>query len=248
MEKTVLKPCSKRCVIFSETQQRSKGVTKVIKTVFFKAFSMSKLRGTRPQNKGGLSLRQAKARGKLLDSQLARLVGDKSLLRAPPRACQETLLAMEFIRERGMYIEAAQREVGYSDWRLATSIDLVLRPVVICDARDDERIVVEVKRGCLYRRMTVPNATSKHLRPAVPVSPLCMHQTQALIGKRLLQLTDESVPLGDCWLMYVDLINGVECVTEPEFTVKWTDVSDLALQLTSGRLASGRARKQLKDK
>ena len=233
------KRCGKRCVIFDATKQRSKGITKVITTVFFPTYNVRKLRGSTISNKGGLRRRQAKIRGKLVDKQLAKLTGDKMLLRPPPRACEETKQIMTFVRERGYYIEHAQYTVGYAPWRLATDIDLVLRKV----SDDHSRIVVEVKRGCLYRRHTVPHATSQHLEKVVSVSPLHVHQLQAVIGKRLLELCDTTVEIAGAWLLYVDLIHGVELIEETEFDVQWTKLSEHALEATAAHLANGRSQK-----
>jgi hypothetical protein len=142
-------------------------------------------------------------------------------------------MILNFIRERGYYIEHAQYAVGYAPWRLATDIDLILRNVV----GDDHRIVVEVKRGCLYRRQTVPNTTSQHLEHAVSVSPLHVHQLQAVLGKRLLELCDQTVEISGTWLLYVDLINGIELFREPDFDVKWSKGSEQMLESTAAQPA-----------
>jgi hypothetical protein len=236
---TTFTRCGKRGVFFDATRQRSKGVTKVITQVFFPAYKVQNLRGPTITNKGGLCLRGAKIRGKLLDRQLATVVGDKLLLDPPPRACEETKKIMMFIREHGYYIEHAQYAVGYAPWRLATDIDLILRTV----SGKDHRIVVEVKRGCLYRRQIVPNATSQCLEKAVKVSPLHVHQLQAVIGKRLLELCDTTVHIAGAWLLYVDLIHGVERIEEKDFGVQWSELSERALEDTATHLVNGKKRR-----
>ena len=237
--------CGKRGVFFAATRQRSKGVTRVITKVFFPAYKVQNLRGPTYTNKGGLRLRQARVRGKLLDRQLAKVVGDRLLLAPPPRACEETKQIIAFIRTHGYYIEHAQYAVGYAPWRLATDIDLILRPVV----GDSHRIVVEVKRGCLYRRQIVPNATSQCLETVVNVSPLHVHQLQALIGKRLLELCDTTaVHIAGVWLLYVDLLHGVERIEEKDFGVQWSKRSEQALQATAGHPAKKKKGKRLHAK
>ena len=226
--------CGKRGVFFDATRQRSKGVTKVIARVFFPTYKIRHLRGPTITNKGGLRLGKARIRGKLVDSQLAKVVGDKLLLAPPPSACVETKQIMAFVRDHGYYIEHAQYAVGYAPWRLATDIDLVLRTVT----GEDHRIVVEVKRGCLYRRHMVPNTTSQCLEPVVTVSPLHVHQLQAVIGKRLLELCDTTVRIGGAWLLYVDLLHGVERIEEKDFGVQWSQLSERALVATAAHLTT----------
>ena len=230
---------SARSVTFRSTQQRSKGVTKLIQKLFFPAYAHHKLRGTRPPNIGGLKLRQARARGKLVDRQLQRCIG--RMPRQPARAARETVAVLSYINLRGYFIESAQRRVGYAPWRLATSLDLVLRP---CDVAvgDDHRIVVEIKRGCLYRNMSVPNQTSKGLVPNVPVSPLCMHELQAVLGMKLLEATDTTLPVDSAWLLYVH-DSTVSCHESSEFTVKWTQTTADYLETTAARLANGKCKK-----
>ena len=95
----LFKRCGKRGVRFENTGQRSKGITKVIQQVFFPAYKVRDLRGSPIKNKGGLRLRQAKLRGKLIDRQLAKMVGDKLSLKLPPRACEETKQIIAFIHK-----------------------------------------------------------------------------------------------------------------------------------------------------
>lgn len=231
-------PCGKKSMIFASTRQRSKGLTKVIKTVFFPGYSYSKLRGGREH--GTLSLRSARGRGKTVDRQLARCVGREATL--PPRATPETRAVLEHIQGSGYYIESAQRPVGWAPWRVATWLDLVLRPVVL-DHRPDHRVVVEVKRGCLYRRCSVPGAKSRHLDPAVGVSPIHMHQLQAEVGRQMLQRVDPSLPVR-AMLLYVDEA-GVEAVTD--FAVAWSAQTERALVETS-QLCAGRKRKAIRKR
>jgi hypothetical protein len=237
MSLTSITPCTKRCVIFDSTAQRSKGVIKVIKNVFFPGFHHKFLRGARISNKGGLSFLQARRRGILIDSQLSKAIGNK----IPPRSCDETKLIITFFRARGYYIEKAQESVGYSPWRLATAIDLILRPL---DEFHDHRVIVEIKFGCLHRRLSVPNTVSQYIVPEVPTSPIFLHQLQTLIGKRLFELTDNTLPLEGAWLLYVDRVKGIECIEEKAFEVKWSKQVEETLESTANRLANGLSSKK----
>lgn len=236
----MFKRCGKRGVRFDTTKRRSKGVTKVLTHVFFPAYCVQHLRGPVVPNIGGLRLRAARQRGRLLDRQLATMAGDTLLLRPPPRACKETKLILAFVRERGYYIEHAQHTVGYAPWRLATDLDLVLRKL-----DGTHRIVVEVKSGCLYRRRIVPGVTSRYLEPTVSVSPLHVHQLQALIGKRLLALCDTTIEVGGAWLLYVDLVHGVEGIEEKDFGVRWSTGTERALEETAHHPANYRGSSSL---
>jgi hypothetical protein len=167
-EETKVKPAGKRSMVFAQTKQRSKGLTKVIKTVFFPGYKYGKLRG--PRLKGTLKFKSARRRGKTIDHQLGQCVGKQ--VKTPPRVTSETKLLLDFIKARDYYIETSQQAVGFAPWRLSTSLDLVLRPISVGGSNEDHRVVVEVKRGCLYRRCTVPTKTSQRLEPNVSVSPL----------------------------------------------------------------------------
>jgi hypothetical protein len=219
-------------------------VTKVISQVFFPAYQVRNLRGPTVPNKGGLRLRRARIRGKLVDRQLAQVAGDKLLVAPPPKACEETTSILVFLREHGYYIEHAQYAVGYAPWRLATDIDLVLRPVT----GEDHRIVVEVKCGCLYRRHIVPNTTSQGLQKPVAVSPLHVHQLQAILGKRLLELCDNTVPIAEAWVLYVDLVHGVERIQQKDFGVQWSECSERVLEATAQLPANGKRRRNTRKK
>jgi hypothetical protein len=231
---------SARRVTFQSTQQQSKGITKVIRKLFFPGYSHHKLRGSRPSNVGGLSYRQARNRGKLLDKQLQLCIG-REVSRPPPRAIRETIAILSYIAKRGYYIETAQQRVGYAPWRLATALDLVLRPLV--PSAQDHRVVVEVKRGCIYRNMLVPNQTSKGLMPSVPVSPLFMHELQVILGAQLLLASDASLPIDSLWVLYAN-DSGVECHESSDFTVQWTKTTEEYLEATAACLSNGKRKKK----
>lgn len=240
-EETKVKPACKRSMVFAQTKQRSKGVHKVIKTVFFPAYKYDKLRGSRTH--GTLKYKSARSRGKTIDRQLGKCVGQQST-KPPLRAMNETKLILDFIKSKGYYIESSQQPVGFAPWRLATSLDLVLRPLnPTAETNEDHRVVVEVKRGCLYRSCTVPNATSQRLEPSVSVSPLHMHQLQAVIGTELLRRTDPSLPIKSL-LLYVD---ETELEAIEDFAVKFSATTETAL-LATAQLCAGRKRKTVKKR
>lgn len=222
--------CGPRSVQFHQTKQRSKGITKVIQRLFFPSYRVQNLRGPSVRNHGGLTLKQARRRGRLIDSQLRKVVGDRTLLRPPRRACEETKKIIAFIRNRGFYIEHAQYTVGYAPWRLSTPVDLVLHSVTA----PDQRVVVEVKSGCLYRHKAIPNVCARYIDPPVPVSPSSMHQMQAVIGKRLYELSEQTddVPV-HAWLLYVDMVHGVELIEQDAFCIQWCPKYENILQNTA---------------
>ena len=234
-EETKVRQVSKRSMVFDQTKQRSKGLHKVIKTVFFPAYKYEKLRGSRVC--GTLKFKSARQRGKTIDAQLGKCVGDKNV-KPPVKATNETKIILTFIKEKGYYIEKSQQPVGFAPWRLATSLDLVLRPLPQNQNGADHRVVVEVKRGCLYRECIVPGATSQRLEPSVSVCPLHMHQLQAVIGTELLRRTDPSIPIKS-WVLYVDE-NGLTLVDD--FAVQFSPTTETALFATA-QICAGRKRK-----
>jgi hypothetical protein len=233
-EETIITPAGKKSMVFAQTKQRSKGLTKTIQTVFFPEYKYDKLRGQR--KKGTLTFKSARQRGKTIDNQLSKCIGQD--LKIPPYMAHETKLLLNFIRSKGFYIEKSQQAVGFAPWRLATSLDLVLRP---CSSINDHRIVVEVKRGCLYRRCNIPGKTSQHLQPNVTVSPLHMHQLQVIIGAELLRRTDSTLPIKS-WLLYVD---ETELEIVDKFEITFSDTIDTALLVTA-QILSGYKRKTVR--
>jgi hypothetical protein len=236
----------KKFVIFKKNNKKSKGVTKAIKKIFFPSFVYKNLRGKTVSNVGGLSYKKARNRGKLLDTQLSKLKGDKTLLSIPKRALDETKLFIEFLKARDVYVESSQFKVANSEWNICTDIDIILRSN---DENNDFRIIVEMKCGCLHRRKEIPLKKSQNLLNNVSVCALHLHQMQVLLGKKMFernlsQKTEPIVMLKDCMLIYIDLQNGIECIEEKDFKVKFTEKVDLTLQKNSNRLASGKPRKQ----
>jgi hypothetical protein len=238
-EETKVTPAGKRSMVFALTKQRSKGLTKVIKTVFFPDYKYDKLRG--PREHGTLKFKSARSRGKTIDRQLSKCVGHQ-LTKLQPRATNETKLILDFIKSKGYYIETAQQPVGFAPWRLATSLDLVLRPLNPDETNEDHRVVVEVKRGCLYRRCSVPGVMSQRLEPNVAVSPLHMHQLQAVIGTELLRRTDPSLPV-QSMLLYVE----TELEAIEDFAVKFSATTETVL-LATAQLCAGRKQKTVKKR
>ena len=243
------KSCHKKFVIFESSSMKSKGVTKAIKRIFFPSFVYKNLRGQTIQNVGGLSFKKAKNRGKLLDKQLTSLKGDK-LLNMPKRALEETKIFIKFLKSRNLYIEFAQHKVGNSDWNIATDIDLILRSL---DLKNDFRVLVEIKSGCLHRRKEIPLKFSQNLSENVTVCAMHLHQLQILLGKKMFERNNmsgkiEKVELRDCLLIYIDLKDGLECIEEADFKVKYTEKIDLTLQKHSNFLSSGKKKKIEKKK
>jgi hypothetical protein len=238
MNLTVVNKYGAKSMIFESTKQRSKGLHKVIQTVFFPQYKYDKLRGTRSH--GTLNFRTAKVRGKTIDKQLSQCIGLDA--KVPFGAMNETKRLLEFIQTAGYYIETSQKPVGFAPWRLATELDLTLRPVNLLD-QEDHRVVVEVKRGYHYRDCTVPGATSQRLIPEVVVSPRMLHELQAVLGAELLRKTDSSLPI-KTMLLYVD-DKQLEAVTD--FKVKFSDITELAL-LATAQVCAGKKRKIVKKK
>jgi hypothetical protein len=237
MNLSTLKKYGVKNTIFESTKQRSKGLHKVIQTVFFPQYKYNKLRGTRRH--GTMTFRSAKFRGKTIDRQLSKCIGVGT--QAPLGATNETKIVLAFIHRAGYYIETSQKPVGFAPWRLATELDLTLRPV--SSDQEDHRVVVEVKRGYHYRDCTVPGATSQRLVPEVPVSPRSLHELQTVLGAELLRKTDPSLPI-KTMLLYVD---DVELEVVTDFQVKFSETTELALLATS-QVCAGKKRKTVKKK
>src|SRR4029079_19518032 len=104
-----------RGVTFANTHKRSKGIHKTIKCLFAPSFDFKKL-VNRPKNPGGLTFKQAKRRGKLIDSQLEH--NSKKKLK-------EVHLLLSKLKELNLTITASQFVVGDEESRLATKIDLI---------------------------------------------------------------------------------------------------------------------------
>lgn len=231
---------------FPNTALRAKGVTKVIRNIFFPGYCYEKLRG-RLNDKGKLRLRAAKARGMRLDRELVEYCkrkdhGNSAYL------LPETRLVLKSLQKKGLTIESTQNVVYYEPWRLCTAIDMVLverkgpGSADSSSVQSEKKILVEVKRGCEYRDSYVPCVRSRFLQPQVQTSPANMHQLQILIGKHLfLHLHPDEIV--ECWVLYVNE-EKVHIVEEKDFTVKWSDVTASALCRTSN-VCAGRKRKKI---
>lgn len=197
---------------------RRRGLTYVLPRVFFPKLAFKRL-AKRPPNVGGLSKRRACARGRKVDSDLARLVTKTSLER---NSTLEARVIFAFLRKMHARVVGAQLRVASPLWDVVTYVDLV-----VLLEKTQEHVVVEVKRGCGYRDCSVPHAFSQHLEPALPVKPRHLHELQALVGARLWEMQEQKVAR-DVWLLYVNETE-LEFTSRAQFGATWSPNAELAL-------------------
>jgi hypothetical protein len=194
----------KKYVIFQSTKQRSKGVTKVIKKVFFPGYSHRKLTGNYVR---GLKPSKARSNGKKIDSELSECVGVEPIF--PNNLLPETRHLLSYISRSGYFIESAQTPVGFAPWRLFTRIDLVLRPKNT-NTNPDHRVAVEVKSGYANRKCSIKGKRSRFFNPPIEMSPLGLHKVQTLIGAELLRKCKPELPVKKM-LVYISK-DGVDVI------------------------------------
>jgi hypothetical protein len=184
---------------------RSRGVTKIIRALFAPDFAYGKLKKKPPPKENALSYRQARARGKLIDRQLTKWHLFKSLKGAKI----ETKLLVTYLSGQHLVPISTQLAVGCPIDRLGTCIDLVCK-----DTTTNEIVLIEIKRGCNYR-----DCTTGHMMRTIidlnghPVNDCLLHQhmLQLLLGELLFVRT---FPLETrhhrCILLYVDTDSVLE--------------------------------------
>jgi hypothetical protein len=187
-----------RSIMFANND-RSRGITKIIRTLFAPGFTYGKLKKKPLPKATALSYRQARARGKLIDRQLTKWHLFKSLKGAKI----ETKLLVTYLSNQHLVPIATQLPVGCPVDRLGTCIDLVCT-----DTITKEIVLIEIKRGCHYRDCT----TGQMLRTIVdldgrPVNDCLLHQhmLQLLLGELLFVRTFPTRP-HRCLLLYVDTV------------------------------------------
>jgi hypothetical protein len=194
-----------------------RGLTHILPRLFFPKLSLKRL-AQRPKNVGGLKKSAARARGRRVDSDLARLTREAVLAL---NATLEARIIFTFIKRMRARVVGAQVKVANAHWDALTYLDLLLK------TENDENVVVEVKRGCIYRDCRVPKAYSQHLEPQLPVKPRHLHEVQALAGARLWEL-QEKQKVHDVWLLYVDEAT-LEFTRRAQFGVRWSESAERAI-------------------
>ncbi len=159
---------SGRGVTFLSTGKRSKGVHKTIKCLFAPNFNYKNLKH-KPLNKGGLPLRAAKRRGKLIDKQL---------LHTSKRPVSEVKTLLTKFKELNLEIIHKQYTVANEQTRLATPIDLIVK-----HKTTNKIYLVEIKYGCHYRNCFIGDL--KYQDKKTNDCLLHQHQLQILIGRWL---------------------------------------------------------------
>lgn len=202
-----------RVCVFPDTKKRAKGITKFITKKFAPTYKYNKLQ-KRPKNVGGLSKRQARNRGKLVDRQLTRYIHSK---KTTAYFCTPTNNLLAFFRDNHITLTHSQFTVGYSKWRLATLVDLVAK------TSSGKTLLIEVKTGCHYRRCTT-GGYLKHITPQTSDSKVHQHQLQILMCKRLFIKNFPCLPPPDTLLIYTTEQDGVvEAIYEKDFHVSLDD-------------------------
>jgi hypothetical protein len=201
----------------------SRGVTKVVKNVFAPDFRFSKLR--RGKWSPGLPKKQAIRRGHAIDRVLHQWVYGLPFNRS---RLKEPKLVIQTFNALGWVPVHSQLAVAWPEARLATKIDLVLM-----DTSRNKLIVVEMKSGCGYRR--VSHGMLRHIVPKVSNAPIHQHQLQVLMGKELLARNYERWSRADieCVLFYITADCEVELIREDEFEVIYSPRIDTILKNTS---------------
>ncbi len=200
-----------RGVTFTKTGQRSKGVHKTIKCLFAPCYDFKKLTN-KPQNTGGLKLKLAKRRGKLIDKQLSSI--------KPCKPIQEVLILKNKFIELGLEIIHSQYVVANEETRLATPIDLIVK-----HKETDQIYLVEIKYGCHYRSCFVGDL--KFQTKSINDCLLHQHQLQILIGRWLYNKSNIGV-----LLIYLDS-DQINIYTEDQFEAKLTSEGIKALYVNS---------------
>jgi hypothetical protein len=151
----------------------------VVGTVFFPGYSFQGLRRAGVGRRGSLGRRRAIARGRLVDTQIARCrphAAAPCTWATPETSALFTLLNTRFATWGCQYTVASE------EWCLATRID------VLGVDRDGVYTAVEVKCGCRYRHCA--SAHGKMLgHPRVSDAPLHQHMLQAQLGAMLFGAT-----------------------------------------------------------
>lgn len=209
--------------VYFGAKRWSRGVTKVVKSVFAPDYRFTKLK--RGQCATGLPKRQAKRRGHAIDRVLEQwahgLPTHRSRLKEP-----KTLI--QTFESHGWHPVSSQLTVAWPDARIGTRIDLVLY-----DSERHKIVAVEVKSGCGYRRKS--HGMLRHLFPRVSNAPLHQHQLQILLGKELLARTYPAWARADieCVLVYISPDCEVELLREESFDVQYTPKIDIILLNTA---------------
>lgn len=189
-----------------DSGRKSKGVHRFIRTRFFPGYQFKDLKH-RPVNRGGLSLRRAKLRGRLVDRQLARCVPHA------PKPCSyavcETRSLFGFLNDRFDTWEC-QYPVGHPGLGLGTCID------VVGIDHQGKYTAVEVKCGCAYRHCTTMQG--------VDDSPHAQYTLQSFIGARL--FTETTGHACSALVVYVDTHGNVSTYDDRP-TVDWETVCGL---------------------
>jgi hypothetical protein len=202
------------------------GITKLIPRVFAPSYRFKSLKV--PRNPGGLKKRAAKRRGKRLDAELA---SDQQT-----RTCAETKLIRTTLDSLQLDIVETQKMVQHQ--QLKTFLDLVVKHRIT-----NKSFVVEIKRGCHYRRCATPTGKLLHQTSVLSDCLLYHHQLQALIGRWIAQ---QEVNWGVI-LIYVDQ-EKVEIFKDAEFEARLTDAGKTALLTACAKKQKARSAKRRKLK
>lgn len=192
---------SGRGVTFTKSGLRSKGIHKTIKNIFAPFYNYKNLKN-KPTNIGGLNLRQAKKKGKLIDRQLSS--SNKTSL------CKETKALLAKLKELNLSIIETQYTVANEETRLATQIDMIVK-----HKETSVIYLIETKYSCAYRNCFIENLQFQTTK--VNDSLLHQHQLQILIGRWLYNALNVGV-----LLIYINTDLSIDIITEDQFEAKLT--------------------------
>ena len=200
--------------VFFSNGRLSRGIGKIIRTIFFPAYSYAKLR-RKPTNPGGYSKQRARRNGVLVDRQLQRCIpqSDKPCARALP----ETSLLFDFFNER-FATWSCQYTVAHEGLRIGTRLD------VIGQDRSGLFTAVEVKCGYAYRHCSGRDSTM-YTHRRLTDAPVNHHKLQALIGAKLFSLS-HGVPCRGM-LVYVHRCTGLEVYEHDSFDMEWEPIEEV---------------------
>lgn len=226
---------SSQHMVFVASSQRSKGVTKVIQNLFAPSYRYKSLKGSRIPNKGGLKWKDAKRRGKLIDTQMGKYHIRNTI---PPRACTEVKTIISWISSHEYIIVATQQPVGKSQWRIATEIDLLL-----WDCKKQTFVIVELKSGCGYREQH----TGIPMQHGVigTDSKRSQHELQCILMGMLWDTYFDNLPK-ELMLLYVNPKGDLLCIPETDFqiSVQPQVIEDILTDRASAKTKTRRRRRR----
>jgi len=168
----------------------------------------------------------------LIDKQITRWVSKPSVL--PRRSCKETAHIIKYLQEAAYRPIHAQFIVGSAPLRIGTKIDL------ICTNDQNDIVLVEIKRGCHYRKATTGNKMIGFEKWTD--SCYHQHQLQCLMNMYLFQETIPKTSRVSSLLLYVNDSNVSDAICSSDF--EYTSLTSDAKAILQDTIHITRKRKR----